>query len=189
MTAKACTRCLVVKPLESFGNRKVARDGRHSQCLECSREANAEYRKKNRRREAERKAAYIAANPEKVRDYARSRYAANKDEFARKFKEWREGNADYRSEYTRQWRADNPGRVWENSFYERCKLKGIEPVVKPFTKEQLVERYGNKCYHCGGEFEQLDHFPVSLAKGGEHSIENTRPSCSECNKRSWRNEK
>ncbi|MBB2891122.1 hypothetical protein [Flexivirga oryzae] len=48
----------------------------------------------------------------------------------------------------------------------------------------LVERYGATCWHTGCERAavQIGH-GVSVANGGDHTFENTRPVCAECNKR------
>ena len=78
-------------------------------------------------------------------------------------------------------RAASPHRAWESYFRHRCTYYGIEPVIESFTREELLARYGNRCFYCAtGDFEVLDHF-VPIAAGGPHTLANARPSCRECN--------
>ena len=57
------------------------------------------------------------------------------------------------------------------------------PVVEPFTTQQLIERHGDRCFHCGaGDFECIDHL-VCVRVGGHHTLDNTVPCCQKCNQR------
>lgn len=79
-------------------------------------------------------------------------------------------------------RRSAPGARWEEKYRRRIKSFGLEPIVKPFTHDQLVARYGDGCVYCDGRFEEIDHVrPIS--RGGEHSIENVRPCCATCNRK------
>ena len=131
------------------------------------REERREYARANRERGTERMRAWRAANPE--RDLAnRLRYA--------------EKNRERMIEQRRQYRLENPHKDWESDYRKRCRAAGQIPVVRSFTREELVEFWGNgeRCIYCDGPFEEIDHlFPVSL--GGAHSIETVAPSCSGCN--------
>ena len=80
-----------------------------------------------------------------------------------------------------EYHAAHPHVSWVKGYQRRAKRYGFEPVVEPFTKDELVARWGDACAHCGGPFEQLDHFPVAVINGGTHTIENCRPSCAPCN--------
>ena len=62
-----------------------------------------------------------------------------------------------------------------------CHRYGIEPVIKPFSRKEVIDRCGNRCFYCTvGDFEALDHF-VPVAAGGAHTLDNARPSCRSCN--------
>jgi hypothetical protein len=77
-----------------------------------------------------------------------------------------------RTDYDREW-----------DYIRRCRKYGHRPVVEHFTAQQLVERYGDACYHCAvGAFECLDHL-VCVRVGGPHTLDNTVPCCRECNQR------
>ena len=48
------------------------------------------------------------------------------------------------------------------------------------TKQDIANEYGDACFYCGGEFEQIDHLhPV--VRGGTNELSNLRPSCLRCN--------
>lgn len=47
LNKKKCTVCKIIKPLNDFHNRKVASDGKRSDCKECSIKASLKYNKTN----------------------------------------------------------------------------------------------------------------------------------------------
>lgn len=56
-------------------------------------------------------------------------------------------------------------------------------IVEPFTRQDVVERYGDACHWCdAGAFEELDHEPA-VRDGGTHTLDDVRPSCMSCNNR------
>src|SRR5699024_2635060 len=72
----------------------------------------------------------------------------------------------------------------ENRFHTRYKrafhAAAVEPVIERWTVEQLTERWGDRCYYCGDEWTDVDHY-VPVAEGGSHSLLNCRPACATCN--------
>ncbi|WP_084248433.1 HNH endonuclease [Williamsia muralis] len=71
-----------------------------------------------------------------------------------------------------------------SGYKTRCKAYGLPVVIEHFTREQLIDRYGNECYRCGGPFEQLDHV-LCVRAGGPHTLANTRPICARCNQQKY----
>jgi len=92
-----------------------------------------------------------------------------------------------RAEYDhRRYREITPGI---RGYLARCKSYGLISVVVSFTRGQLIARYGDACFYCGGEFEELDH-ALCVAAGGEHSLDNVRPCCRSCNqKKYWKRDR
>lgn len=84
--------------------------------------------------------------------------------------------------YGKAYRAENPHAAWACGYRRRAKEFGHEAFVEDFTKADVTERYGDSCVHCGGPFEELDHYPTPVVQGGHHTLENTRPSCRRCNR-------
>lgn len=107
--------------------------------------------------------AYSQVNAEAIAARKHARYAANAEAIA-------------------QQRRANPHRRWEHTYRQRVRRYGFNPVVETFTRADLIARYGDRCWHCGGPFEQLDHWPIAVVAGGPHTLDNVRPSCTPCNR-------
>jgi hypothetical protein len=70
----------------------------------------------------------------------------------------------------------------ERDYIRRARKCGHMPVVEEFTEADLVERHGDKCFHCGdGTFECIDHL-VCVRVGGTHTRDNVVPCCLPCNR-------
>lgn len=175
---KTCRNCKSSKPLDDFNSDSTGKFGRKGTCRECESAIR-------RQRTAER----VAAREE----LARLHYEANKEaidaENATPEADRRRREREYQREYykanlehIRRRRERNLHVQWRGAYVKRAKRYGIDPVVQNFTKAQLIARWGDKCFHCCGPFEELDHWPVAVALGGEHSLENCRPSCYTCNR-------
>ena len=95
---------------------------------------------------------------------------------------WHEQNREEVNARRRKHRAANPHGDWESDYRKRSRAAGCIPVVRSFTREELVSYWGNgeRCLYCDGPFEQIDHlYPVSL--GGVHAVETVVPCCADCN--------
>lgn len=163
---KTCTKCGEEKALDEYHRKTTTRDGRKTQCRACVNAHLAEYR--TRAEVKAQRAEYMAeyqSRPE-VREH-RAEYHASP--------EVRAQQAVYK--------RTNPHIRWEAGYRERARAYGFDPRVVSFTREALVERYGDRCYHCGAPWSELDHYPVPVAHGGPHTIENTKPSCVTCNRK------
>ena len=97
--------------------------------------------------------------------------------------EWQKANQDHRADYVADYRAANPEVAWRGYYRVRAKRYGFEPVVEDFAKADVIELYGDQCWHCkDAPFEELDHHPIPVAAEGPHTIENVKPSCARCNR-------
>lgn len=163
MTSKTCTRCREVKPLTEYHRDKNRKDGRVWRCKACVKAYQAEYiaRPEVKERRVEYTAEYQARPEVKAR----------------------------RDEYRVEHHAEHPGLWWESYYRQRAKQYGFShliPSMQSFTREDLIWLHGDKCYHCGGEWTELDHWPIPISRGGMHALFNAVPSCADCNQRSWR---
>ena len=160
---KTCSGCERTLKLDQFHRDKSTKSGRRSRCRSCV----SEYARENRERGTERMREWRAVNPE--RDQANRR-------------RYHKGNRDRLLAQRRKHRAENPHCDWESDYRKRSKAAGCIPVVVSFTREELMEFWGNgeRCIYCDGPFEQIDHMmPVSL--GGVHTVETVAPCCADCN--------
>ena len=192
MDSKTCKACGESKPLDDYYRAKSNSDGRQSRCKSCTK---AHMRKLH------------AANPEA----RRARYWENRARSLESNAAWRAEHREYRAEYMAAYRAkpetaarvaeyyvsnreailaqqaENPHIRWESGYRRRAKQYGHEhliPSMESFTRAELIAKWGDACYLCGGDWDQLEHVtPVS--RGGEHSLENCRPACEPCNRRAW----
>ena len=186
---KTCTKCGVEKSLDDFHNSKSSSTGKVSQCKECvcerSRKWNAEnkerksetgrkWREKNLEKDRASSAQWRKDNPERFKEGKRKAYEKNKEHYIKKNMEWVEAN---------------PLKVreikWKCSYLSRMRKNNLLAVLgvgdEEVTVVGLLDRWGEYCFHCGGPFECLDHFPIPVKLGGEHSLSNVRPSCMSCN--------
>ena len=185
---KTCTKCGEEKPLTAYARDVRASDGCTSSCKTChsiaAREryaANQESeRARSRAYRAEHRgqaAKYRAINSERIREYMANYRAENREELSAHHAAYYARNR----ERIRARQRSNPHFGWESNYRKRAAKFGFEAMVIPFTREELIARYGDACHHCGGPFEHLDHYPVPVALGGAHSLDNCVPSCATCN--------
>lgn len=152
---KQCTKCGEVKPLDAFGKDKSCSGGRRPDCRLCRSRQEHARIAANRAKYDAYQAAYRAAHREKQRRYAAEYHKAN------------------------------PHVSWVNCYRRRLRRYGYLPIVEDFTREDVIARYGDACAHCGGPFEELDHYPIPVSEGGPHTLANVRPSCAKCNRLTW----
>ena len=150
---KTCTKCGEEKPLDQFYRHKRRPDGRDSKCATCTRAATA---------------AWVAQNRERSLAYLREYHAEHRKEA---------------SAQKRRRRIEAPHVHWAGEYAKRSRAYGFTPVIERFTRDDLFARYGDACVHCGGPFEELDHYPIPVSRGGVHSLDNCVPSCRTCNRR------
>lgn len=193
---KTCKACGESKSIDDFQRNKNCLDGRLNQCKECVAVRKREYnsRPEVKARKTKYDADYYATNREAIlaqnREY-RNR-PGGKERRAELHAAYYAENRDALLAYQSEHRASRPHIRWEYWFKHRARKYGYEHLVdsmESFTKADVIEKYGNQCWHCKtGPFEQLDHYPVPVVRGGAHVLENCRPSCTPCNRRSWRSE-
>lgn len=176
---KQCSKCGAVKLLDEFYRHKRMSDGRSARCKVCVREDQAEQYAKNPEPARERARRWRAENL----DWVRKRDARYRSENGDKLKDYYLANRDRIRQRRKVYVAENPHIFWENEYRRRASKYGFEPVIESFTKGELIARWGDKCFHCGGPFDELDHWPLAVVHGAAHTLESCRPSCISCNRK------
>jgi hypothetical protein len=142
--------------------------------------AKSKYYKANKDACLERHREWVAANPEKVQSWE----DANRDRRNELQREWNRTNRAARLETERRYRERHPEKTSEkyrrHSRRRKSKLRGI--YHEDWTRQQVIAKYGDCCYLCGGAYEETDHV-IPLAKGGWDVLANLRPACTVCNQR------
>lgn len=197
-----CKTCILAEA-RSYRNRSDVKENRAEYGSEYRRrpevrERRAEYRKEyySKPENSERRRNYLSdyyrANREHLAAQQADYYRKNRDWLLANYRKWYAENREYVRAYHAEYHRANPQTQWAAKFRLRARAYGFEhliPSMESFTREDLVERYGDACFHCGGAWSQLDHFPVPVVKGGEHILDNCVPSCATCNQRSWLGER
>lgn len=194
---KTCSGCGETLPFDAFNRCKSKPDGRQSRCKPCRKAHYAANREavidrvrahyaENREVIAERHRAYRRTNSEAIAESKHAWYAANREAITARRRAHRAANRDAVNERKRAYHQANPHVEWVADYRKRARRYGFVPVVERFTRDDLIARYGDACAHCGGTFDELDHYPIPVSQGGPHTIENCKPACTPCNQRSWK---
>lgn len=174
---KCCTGCLRTLPLNRFAVRRASHDGLTPCCKACKSESDRAWRVRNQERKQATARAWYLRNRTAILERARERARAAPGAKVEYLREYRRKNAERERE--RQ-RAARPRR---NEAQRRRKARIKDAAIVPFSVAQLAARmafWGNRCWMCGGPFEQVDHVKP-LARGGSHLLANLRPACCSCN--------
>ena len=164
---RTCTRCMERLPNSSFHKDKAAPDGLRAACKKCRIAHVKEWYQDNRERQSGKEKKRRLANVEKYVEKEALRYLKD-----------REKRIALATEHSHRRKAR--------------KLKTV--IEKGITKKALKKKFGTKCYYCKKEMDfsvgvgrkfnkdmaTIEHL-VPLARGGEHTWENTVLACRHCN--------
>ena len=115
---------------------------------------------------------------------------------AERSKLWRERHPGADAEKTKRYRNTDKGQLNESKKSNKRRMMDYNALQLPYTKSEVLERYGNICHICQEPIDlnapkrvgykgweaglHLDHV-IPLARGGNDTIENIRPSHGICN--------
>jgi 5-methylcytosine-specific restriction endonuclease McrA len=99
---------------------------------------------------------------------------------------WKKRNPQAHRDHNRRYAQAHPEQTLERVRLgaARRRARIAAATVVRFTAAQLEARlayFGNRCWICGVEADQVDHVKP-LAKRGPHMLSNLRPICGWCNK-------
>jgi len=207
---KKCTECGAVYPatLEFFNKEKRGKFGLSAKCKECLnkyqkqyREENPEYykqyRQENKEQIAEHQKQYYQDNKEHRLEYSKQWQKDNKEQVAERKKQYREDNKERIAEYAKQYKQDNKEQIleynkqWQKDNKELVNAKNAKRraikrgvTVENFTAQDVLDMWGTVCHICFDPIDlndwHMDHV-YPLSKGGEHSLNNVKPSHPKCN--------
>lgn len=99
LSAKACTKCREVKPLEEFYPRAAMRDGHRAECIACSRAVANKWRLDNLERHSDKTREWHKNNPDRRRELDRRSYEKNKEKRRADSRRWAQENPEHRRDY------------------------------------------------------------------------------------------
>lgn len=179
ITLKTCYRCGLNQSIESYNKNRSSSDGRSSECRICVNNYNKLYRNTmNKVKVAEYNKQYRNDNKEKLKAKHKIYKNLNKDEMAIRQHKWYEKNKDSVKTRTAKSKKSNPKQHSNYANKRRAKKKSL--FTEKFSTNDIINKYGDKCFYCSGVFEHIDHY-IPLSKNGTHTLDNVRPSCKKCN--------
>jgi 5-methylcytosine-specific restriction endonuclease McrA len=182
---KQCTKCQRPLPLDQFPNASRVTVGKRSVCKDCTNAANrATYRRNREAHQAtkrkwkqDNRAAYLAQQQQAyATDHVNQRKIRN---------DRRQANLEQYRQIELAYHKANP-EVWSNASAKRRARKINAPVVENVDRRVVYDRDGGVCYLCENKvnFEEMhaEHV-IPLARGGNHSYDNVKTACADCNLR------
>jgi 5-methylcytosine-specific restriction endonuclease McrA len=164
---RTCSDCEQRLPLSEFHKDKTATGGRRSKCKSCRINLVKDWYQDNKERQSGREKKRRRANVEKYAEKEALRYIKDRDK--------------------------RIGLATEHSHRRKArKLKTV--IEKGISKNALKKKFGTKCFYCEKEMDfsvgvgrkfnkdmaTIEHL-IPLARGGEHTWENTVLACRHCN--------
>ena len=164
---RTCSHCSQRLPISEFHKDKNATDGLRSKCKKCRVGIVMEWYDENRERQAKKESVRRKSNPEKYAEKEAKRYEKDKDKRLL--------------------------LAVEHSHLRKARKKNTK-TERGITKLSLKKKFGTKCHYCGIEMDfstgsgrkfnksmaTIEHL-IPLARGGEHTWENTVLACRHCN--------
>lgn len=179
METKICSKCKEEKFINDFGKNKRKSDGLEPRCRECVNTASRERYAKDPQKKIAQTRKYHLEHPEWSKQQLRKHHEAN-------------AAIRYERQKLRLQDPEKRAKARESSRRSEARRRAIKRAgVADFISVQqvtsLIKDFNNQCYICLAEFNdiielQLDHF-MPIAKGGQHTLENIKPACADCNRR------
>jgi 5-methylcytosine-specific restriction endonuclease McrA len=164
---RTCTKCKKKLPISAFHKDKQATGGLRATCKKCRINHVKNWYQDNRERQSGKEKVRRHSNKEKYTEKEAKRYIKDREK--------------------------RIALATEHSHLRRTRKKETKSE-RGISKLSLKRKLGTKCYYCGKEMDfkvgvgrkfnrdmaTIEHL-IPLAKGGEHTFENTVLACRHCN--------
>lgn len=130
-----------------------------------------------------RHAKDLAERGDEMRARRRAWYQRDPSVQRKAVKAWTERNKERVLEYLKHHYEANKAEYFEKSRRRRAlKLERQIERFSIEQLDARMSVFGHCCAYCSGPFEEVDHV-IPLARGGLHILANLRPACRACNRR------
>lgn len=139
-------------------------------------ERQRRYRERNAEKVRESQQRWLAANPERRREVARSFYERNRESEMARSVAWRAANLDAVRRHRRE-------SHYRNYAKDIMRMSARRANVRAFiiTDRDVRRLMSQACAECGDVRNlHVDHI-VPLSRGGRHSVGNLQMLCQPCN--------
>lgn len=174
---KQCTKCHNEYPAttEYFRHQKGAKGNLSSECLQCLKIRDQEYKRQNASKIRRDAREYHKSHPEWSKQTKRQHYERHRDEVIDKSRQYRKDNPDY-------WKR-SPEKEAEKGSKRRARKRQAQGVftIADVQRKLWVQR--GRCFYCHkklGESYHVDHY-IPLSRGGTNWPDNIVIACSWCN--------
>ena len=164
---RTCTKCKLKLPISAFHKDKQATGGLKATCKKCRINHVKNWYQDNRERQSGKEKVRRRSDKEKYTEKEAKRYIKDREK--------------------------RIALATEHSHLRRTRKKETKSE-RGISKLSLKQKHGTKCYYCGKEMDfkvgvgrkfnrdmaTIEHL-IPLAKGGEHTFENTVLACRYCN--------
>lgn len=183
---KTCTKCGETKPLAEYYANPTGKHGLMSWCRACTAVLGRKYRRSNRERILDTRAAQRRANPEIGRQRTARWRKANPGKVKAYGEQYHRRNAEAIKAKVARWQRDNPDRVAVSvaatgGARRAQKMKTPSPGITAKQWRDVLAASLGICAYCNEQRKlTLDHIEP-LARGGVHEVENAAAACKSCN--------
>ena len=138
---KVCSKCGTEKPIDEFGDKNAAKDGKNSRCRLCLRDDSRSYEIRNREKRRER-------NRIRMNKWYNSLSKAEKSELYKKGKKWVENNPERNRETKNKWASNNKAKIAESqrrliSNLSACYIRGQLSSRNTLTASDIPDELVN----------------------------------------------
>lgn len=193
MDMKICRICNVSQELKHYHLRKSSKDGRRSECIECTKIIKKDWRNNNKPKIAQYAKKYADLHSEKLkllRKTTRQKARVlNPEKFKTEYKAWYSANKEKAKQSTEQWKAKNPS--WYQNYYIR-KKEHIQEYRKKWAQNnialvrnktrhyQMLKRKASPCWLTAIQKAQIQEmYDVAVAlemqTGIPHHVDHIHP--------------
>jgi len=161
---RICNKCKEEKSLDVFPKNKKCRGGRERTCKKCTYKGREKKEQKENQKKLRRK--WYLENKNITLERQKKRYQENKERL---------------QAYGRQHAKDNP-EIYRAARHRR-RMRKRSNGRNDLTADQIRWMFENfpYCVYCGNEDDLTVDHVVPISKGGENTLSNVVPACSDCN--------